>query len=225
MELKEIVKDFIEEMVKRNMSLFHKSSEDIRKIYPHLNNEQISRKLIFKANLSTAAVGVGTTVLSQLPMLAGPTGIVASLGANAATAYYDFQKCTNIQSALVVKIAALYGYQLDEKNELHRCIVLESIFGQELELAAQLAGKFIEKGAKILLKKYFTESIVKQLYRDILEKIGVNVASRVTSRQIAKFIPLIGPLTVGAINWWAAGSVGETAIKIFSAARNKNVEL
>jgi len=224
-DFKQVIIEFIDKILEINMKELSQSAEQIRLKYPQLTDEQIVFKLIQKAKFTTGIIGGGTTFVAQLPAIAGPGGALVVAGANIGAAFYDFKKSTNVQCALVVKIASLYGYKLDENNPNHKSIVLEAIFGKELQTIARLSGKFLEEAIKKIIDKIFTESIAKQMYYDLLEKFGIVVAKRVTARNIRFFIPLIGPCVVGGINWYATKTVGENAHLFFSEARKQNIDL
>jgi hypothetical protein len=50
----------------------------------------------------------------------------------------------------------------------------------------------------------------------VLRKVGVRITQRLTAGAIARWLPIVGALGVGAYAYYDTGRVAETAIDLFS---------
>lgn len=216
------IHNFVDHIVNFNISTFKLSSSELKLLYPTLNEEQIVDKLINNCKYSSAAIGFSTTIATQVPMLAG-AGAAIAIGANTLSAITDFQVCTKMQVGLIVKIAALYGYKLDENIPLHKHLVLTCAFGGDiLRALAHPTTAALKKGLIIYVQKTFAENMSTKLFCDFLEKIGVKVAKRITKRQFQRLIPFAGSLLSAGFNWHSARITGKNAKELFSKLKSMN---
>lgn len=215
MSLARLLEAMIDKLVDSTMSDLRHSCDDWRRKYPGEDDEQVARRMIAACKRTTGGTAFATALAAQAPLLIPGVGLPATIGAAGVAGVADFKQTTNLQVALVTRIAALFGHHLDHTNPAHRGLVLGLVFGRELAVATNAAGNVARRAVENFLAQWFQTGLARKLYWDLLEKIGVTVAQRVTQRQIGRIIPFVGPVVAGAMNWAATDWVGENAIGFF----------
>jgi hypothetical protein len=140
---------------------------------------------------SQAAIVSGT--LSLPP---GPAGLITILP--------ELIGILKIQKQMVVDIAAAFGKQASLTREQ----MLYCLFKHSASQAVR--GLVVKAGEKVLVKRP-----VLRVVQKILQKIGVKITQRIAGRFIARWVPILGSLGVGAYAFKDTSSVAETSIELF----------
>jgi hypothetical protein len=140
-----------------------------------------------------AALAAGTLALPPGPV--GWLTIVPELAA-----------IWRIQRQMVADIAGVYGVSA----ELTRSRMLYCLFRHAA--AQAMRDVAVQVGARILIQDVPLRAIER-----IAAKIGVSLSKRLVGRGIARWLPVIGALGVGAYAYYDTGQVARTAIDVFGA--------
>jgi len=154
---------------------------------PHERAEAIA-----SAAANRAAFAAGTLALPPGPL--GWLTIVPELVA-----------IWRIQRQMVADIAGAYGVSA----ELTRSHMLYCLFRHAAAQALRDIG--VQVGARLLIR----EAPLRVIER-VAAKIGVSLSKRVAGRGIARWLPLIGAVGVGAYAHYDTRQVARTAIALFS---------
>ena len=150
------------------------------------------KDIIRAAALQAAAVS-GTLAIPP-----GPLGIV--------TIVPDLLLIWRIQARMVADIAGAHG----KSAYLSRELVLYCMFKHS---ASQLLKDLVVRtGERVLVKRAVLKSL-----QQLLEKLGVKITQRLLGRAIARWLPLIGAVGVGAYAFYDTIMVGKNAEKVFQA--------
>ncbi|HVV95692.1 MAG TPA: EcsC family protein [Rhodanobacteraceae bacterium] len=140
-----------------------------------------------------AALAAGTLALPPGPI--GWLTIVPELAA-----------IWRIQRQMVADIAGVYGVSA----ELTRSRMLYCLFRHAA--AQAMRDVAVQVGARILIQDVPLRAIER-----ITAKIGLSVSKRLVGRGIARWLPVVGALGVGAYAYYDTGQVARTAIDVFGA--------
>ena len=111
-----------------------------------------------------------------------------------------------IQRQMVADIAGAYGVS----EELTESRMLYCLFRHAA--AQALRDVTVQVGARLLIQDVPLRAIER-----IAAKIGLSVSKRLLGRGIARWLPVIGALGVGAYAYYDTGQVARTAIALFDA--------
>jgi hypothetical protein len=150
-------------------------------------------RAIASAAASRAALAAGTLALPP-----GPVGWL--------TIVPELVAIWQIQRQMVADIAGAYGVSA----ELTQSRMLYCLFRHAA--AQALRDVAVQVGARLLIQDVPLRAIER-----IAAKIGVSVSKRLVGRGIARWLPVIGALGVGAYAYYDTGQVARTAIDLFSA--------
>lgn len=126
----------------------------------------------------------------------GPLGWVAIIP--------DLVAIWKLQAQMVADIAGTFG----KKAYLGREQMLYCLFRQ---VAAQAMRDIVVRvGERILIRRPALRVIQR-----VLRKIGIRIAQRLAGRAIARWLPIVGALGVGAYAYYDTGQVADTAIDFF----------
>jgi hypothetical protein len=155
-----------------------------------------ARRIVSTA-AAKAALAAGT--------LAMPPGLVGMI-----TVIPELLSIWRIQTKMVADIAAVYG----QTSRLTREQMLYCLFKAT---AAQAVGVLVVTvGEGVLIRR----STLRFL-QSVAARIGVKVTQKLVGRSIIRWLPLLGPLGVGAYAYYETGRVAQTAINLFE----KNIEV
>jgi len=149
-------------------------------------------RAIGAAAANKAALAAGTLALPPGPL--GWLTIVPELVA-----------IWRIQRQMVADIAGAYGVSAD----LTRSHMLYCLFRHAAAQALRDVG--VQVGARLLI-----QDVPLRVIERAAAKIGVHLSKRLAGRGIARWLPLIGALGVGAYAYYDTGQVARTAIALFS---------
>ena len=126
----------------------------------------------------------------------GPLGYV--------TLIPDLVAIWKIQAQMVVDIAGTFG----KKAYLGREQMLYCLFRHA---AAQAMRDIVVRvGERILIRRPAL-----QIVEQVLRRIGVRITQRLAGGALARWLPIVGALGVGAYAYYDTGQVAETAIDLF----------
>jgi len=154
--------------------------------------EQRARKIASDA-ANRAALAAGTLALPP-----GPVGWL--------TIVPELVAIWHIQRQMVADIAGAYGVGA----ELTRSQMLYCLFRHAA--AQAMRDIVVQVGARLLIQDVPLRAIER-----IAAKIGLSVSKRLVGRGIARWLPVIGALGVGAYAYYDTGQVARTAIDLFRA--------
>jgi hypothetical protein len=110
-----------------------------------------------------------------------------------------------IQRQMVADIAGAYGVSAD----LTRSQMLYCLFRHAAAQALRDVG--VQVGARLLI-----QDVPLRVIERTASKIGVSLSRRLAGRGIARWLPVIGAIGVGAYAYYDTGQVARTAIALFS---------
>ena len=114
-----------------------------------------------------------------------------------------------IQAQMVADIAALYGSaHAPSREEMLYCLFRHTAAQAVRDLGVRLGERLARQASAQLLQK-------------VAGQIGVKLSQRALGKGLARWLPIIGAMGVGAYAWYDTGQVAATAIELFeSAARD-----
>ncbi|HEY0181137.1 MAG TPA: hypothetical protein VGC30_16100 [Dokdonella sp.] len=110
-----------------------------------------------------------------------------------------------IQRQMVADIAGAYG----ASAELTRTHMLYCLFRHAAAQALRDVG--VQVGARLLIR-----DVPARVLGNAAAKIGIGLSKRLTGRALARWLPVVGALGVGAYAYYDTGQVARTAIALFS---------
>jgi uncharacterized protein (DUF697 family) len=148
-------------------------------------------RAIASAAANKAALAAGTLALPP-----GPFGWLTILP--------ELVAIWRIQSQMVADIAGAYGVSA----KLTRSHMLYCLFRHAAAQALRDVG--VQVGARLLV-----QDVPLRVIERVAAKIGVSVSKRLAGRGIARWLPVVGALGVGAYAYYDTGQVARTAIALF----------
>jgi hypothetical protein len=150
-------------------------------------------RTIASSAANRAALAAGTLALPPGPI--GWLTIVPELAA-----------IWRIQRQMVADIAGAYGVSAElTQSRMLYCLFRHAAAQAVRDVAVQV-------GARLLI-----QDVPLRVVEKIAAKIGVSVSKRLLGRGIARWLPVIGALGVGAYAYYDTGQVARTAIGLFGA--------
>jgi hypothetical protein len=150
-------------------------------------------RTIASSAANRAALAAGTLALPPGPI--GWLTIVPELAA-----------IWRIQRQMVADIAGAYGVSAElTQSRMLYCLFRHAAAQAVRDVAVQV-------GARLLI-----QDVPLRVIEKIAAKIGVSVSKRLLGRGIARWLPVIGALGVGAYAYYDTGQVARTAIDLFGA--------
>lgn len=148
------------------------------------------------ASAAAAKAGLSAGALASPPGLAGMLTLIPEL-----------LTVWRVQTKMVADIAGIYGQAL----KLTREQMLYCLFKATAPTAVGALVVII--GESVLVRRTSLSVIQK-----IAEKVGIKVTQTLLGKSIARWLPLIGALGVGAYTYYETGRVAQTAIDLFEKA-------
>jgi EcsC protein family len=149
-----------------------------------------AREIARNAAIKAAMVSGG------LALPPGPLGLLTILP--------DLYAIWKIQAQMVADLAGAYG----KKGYLNREQMLYCLFRHAAAQAVRDIA--IRVGERILIRRTALRS-----GQRALKRIGVRITQRITGNAIARWLPIVGALGVGAYAYYDTGQVADTAIDLF----------
>jgi hypothetical protein len=150
-------------------------------------------RAIAAAAANKAALAAGTLALPP-----GPVGWL--------TIVPEIVTIWHIQRQMVADIAGTFGVSA----KLTRSQMLYCLFRHAA--AQALRDVAVQVGARLLV-----QDVPLRVLKRAATKVGVSVSKRLVGRGIARWLPIIGALGVGAYAYYDTGQVARTAITLFGA--------
>jgi len=150
-------------------------------------------RVIASSAANRAALAAGTLALPP-----GPVGWL--------TIFPELVTIWHIQRQMVADIAGAYGVSA----ELTPSRMLYCLFRHAA--AQALRDVAVQVGARLLI-----QDVPLRVIERIASKIGISVSKRLVGRGIARWLPVIGALGVGAYAYYDTGQVARTAMTLFAA--------
>jgi hypothetical protein len=145
---------------------------------------------------SAALKAAGISGTLALPP--GPLGL--------ATMLPDLLAIWRLQQSMVADIAAAYGKSAFLRQEaMVYCLFRHGS-------AALMRDLVVRAGERYLIRRGALN-----LIQHLLEKVGVRVTRQVLEKSVARWVPLIGAVGVGAYAYYDTRKVATTAIELFSS--------
>lgn len=137
-----------------------------------------------------------SVVSGSLALPPGPAGIVTILP--------DLFAIWRIQAQMVVDIAGAFGREASLTREEMLYCLFRHVAAQALrDIAARV-------GERVLFRRATLRAL-----QTSARQIGVKVTQRVIAKSVARWLPIIGALGVGAYAYYDTAQVAETAIDLF----------
>lgn len=159
----------------------------------YLTPTDLARRVITETKAAASSAGVVSGMTSLVPVIGGILSI-PSLGTE--IAYLLAQEVY-----LTLKIAALFGFDVHDRG--HRLDELFAILGREDP-------------------RVVTAGLRSEAAREAMRKVAgrglVKIAQRATLRLGSRFLPFIGSVVGGLLNFSSAEEAGEMALKYFQTA-------
>jgi hypothetical protein len=153
--------------------------------------EQRARAIASSA-ANRAALAAGTLALPP-----GPVGWL--------TIVPELLAIWRIQRQMVADIAKAYGAADLNQTRMLYCLFRHAAAQAMRDVAVQV-------GARLLI-----QDVPLRVIERVAAKIGVSVSRRLVGRGIARWLPVIGALGVGAYAYYDTGQVARTAMTLFAA--------
>ena len=152
--------------------------------------DERAREIARHAAIKAAMVSGG------LALPPGPFGFLTILP--------DLYAIWKLQAQMVADIAGAYG----KKGYLNREQMLYCLFRHAAAQAVRDIA--IRVGERILIRRTALRS-----GQRALQRIGVRITQRIAGKAIARWLPIVGALGVGAYAYYDTGQVADTAIDLF----------
>ena len=149
-------------------------------------------RAIASAAANRAALTAGTLALPP-----GPVGWL--------TVVPELLAIWRIQRQMVADIASVYGAEELTPSRMLYCLFRHAAAQAMRDVAVQV-------GARLLI-----QDLPLRIIERIAAKIGLSVSKRLVGRGIARWLPVIGALGVGAYAYYDTGQVARTAMTLFGA--------
>jgi len=182
------------------LPLINKISEEILRLVASIpdSNEDVSDVPLKRVNDIAIAASIKTSTASgALAIPPGPLGML--------TIIPDLLVVWKIQSQMIVDIAAVYG----KKAELNKEVMIYCLFKHAASQAVR--DIVVRAGERFLIKKTSLSAV-----QSILQKVGMKVTQRVAGMSIARWLPIVGAIGVGAYAYFDTKGVAKSAIELFS---------
>jgi hypothetical protein len=128
----------------------------------------------------------------------GPAGLLTILP--------DLALVWKIQGQMVADIAATYGKAafLTREGMIH-CLFKHAA-------AQAVRGMVVRVGQGNLIRRASAE-----LLNAVIGRVGANVAERIASKALSRWLPVLGAVGVGAYAFYDTRQIGETAVEMFES--------
>jgi uncharacterized protein (DUF697 family) len=150
-------------------------------------------KTCANAAAAKAAVTAGTLALPP-----GPAGWLTILP--------ELMAVWRIQAQMVADIAAIYGKKATvTREQMLWCLFKHTASQAVRDLVVRMGTRWLVKIATL------------RTLQGVAQRLGVKVTQRAFSKSVTRWLPLVGPLGVGAYAYYDTAQVAKSAIELFSA--------
>ena len=147
-------------------------------------------------HLASTAATKAALAAGGLATVPGPAGML--------TVIPELISVWRLQTQMVADIAALYG----QKSRLTQEQMLYCLFKAT---AAKAVGELVVIiGQRVLVRRPTL-----QVLQSVAQRVGIKVTQKLLGKGIARWLPIVGALGVGAFTYYETGQVAQTAIDLF----------
>jgi hypothetical protein len=163
---------------------------------PVTGEGEASDPLARARSIASNAALKASIVSGSLALPPGPAGIITILP--------DLVTVWKIQAQLVADVAGAFGKQATlTREQMLYCLFRHAAAQAVRDLVARL-------GERILIRR-----VTLRAFQAIARKVGVKVTQRVIAKSVARWLPIVGALGVGAYAYYDTAQVAATAIDLF----------
>jgi len=163
---------------------------------PSTSEGEVSDPLVRARAIASNAALKASIVSGSLALPPGPAGIITILP--------DLVGVWKIQAQMVADIAGAFGKQATlTREQMLYCLFRHAAVQAVRDLVARV-------GERILI-----ERVTLRTLQAAARKVGVKVTQRVIAKSVARWLPIIGALGVGAYAYYDTAQVAATAIELF----------
>ncbi len=157
-------------------------------------------RAVAKSGANKAALAAGTLALPPGPL--GWLTIVPELVA-----------IWRIQAQMVADLSGVFGVnaRLNREQMLY-CLFRHAAAQAVRDLVVRVGGRLIAQDVPL------------RVFERVAHAVGVRVSKRLIGGGIARWLPLVGAVGVGAYAWYDTRQVARTAIKLFGTSRASTVD-
>jgi hypothetical protein len=157
---------------------------------PSDDPEARAREIARKAALTAAGLSGG------LALPPGPLGFV--------TIIPDLVGIWKIQARMVADMAGAFGQQAYLSREQMLYCLFRHAAAQAMRDVA------VRVGTRVLIRRPTLAAMQR-----VLRRVGIRITQRLAGHAIARWLPIVGALGVGAYAYYDTGQVAETALDLF----------
>ena len=147
-------------------------------------------------HLATAAATKAALAAGGMAFIPGPAGML--------TVIPELITVWRLQTQLVSDIAAVYGQKVKLTQEQMLYCLFKATAAQAVTELVVIIGQ------RVLIRR----PTLRALQR-IAQKVGIKVTQKLLGKGIARWLPFVGALGVGAYTYYETGQVAQTAIDLF----------
>lgn len=182
---------------KKAVGVIHKALQDFITKIPEtgekLAEDPTARSRSIANNAAVKAAGVA----GSLALPPGPLGLI--------TIIPDLVAIWKIQSQMVADIAAAFGKEANlTRSQMIYCLFKHS--------AGQVVRDLVVRAGQRVIVKRTTLRFIET----VLKRVGIRVLQRTTGKILARWMPIVGAVGIGAYAYYDTAQVGKSAIELFS---------
>lgn len=180
--------------------------DQLRRLNPGINNEQLAKKIISRKSLKAGGIGAAFNVGGLITM---PFTMPANL-------YY----CFKIHARMVLAVAYVYGW--DIRSESTTTDILLVMAGNAGINALRKAGiKVGEEFAKKAVQKFVTREVMKRINKILSRKIITKAGER-SLTSFVKLVPIVAAPIGGGFDYFGTLAIGKVALKFYKGPDNSS---
>jgi len=177
-------------------------ADQLRKLNPGINNEQLAKKIIHRKSLKAGGIGTALNVGGFITMPA------------------DLYCCFRIQARMAVAVAYVYGW--DIRSETIATDILLVMAGNAGINALRKAGIRIgEEFTKKAVQKFVTREVMKKINKILSRKI-ITKAGEKSFTSFVKLVPIVAAPIGGAFDFFGTLGIGKVALKFYKGPDNSS---
>ena len=182
--------------------------EALRLANPHLDPDQLARKLIRDTRFRVAATGAASGAAAIAPGL----GTLLALGAATSQALYALEQ----ETELVLAIALLYGHELSDSDErMLEALVVVGIAGGSVKLKENV---LVAGGERITVAAF--RALPKEWLGRASSHVLVRILARIAGSRALSTVGRVAPLAIGmavgaGFDWVAVSGLGKAAMRYY----------
>jgi len=167
---------------------------------PGISNDDLAKKIVRRKSIKNGLVGAVTGLGGLITL---PLAVPADLGLS-----------WMIQIAIVLAVAHVYGHNAksaDIKTDIYLILAGDSVREALRRIGIEVSKEVTKKA----VSKYITREVMKKIWKVVPQKI-ITKAGEKSLTSFMKMVPLVGAPVGYTFDWFAAKTVGKTAIKYYS---------